>query len=99
MAPRTSATRTIPPTCPADPAGQDFLVGAENEAGQGDMEAVLPTGDLVVRSSAPTPGQSATYSLVVRGQDTGTGHVVTSMQADGVLGTTIVESKIRVRSR
>jgi hypothetical protein len=88
-----------PADLPTDPAGQDFLVGAENEAGQGDMEAVLPTGDLVVRSSAPTPGQSAAYALVVRGQDTGTGHVVTSMQADGVLGTTIVESKIRVRRR
>ena len=55
-------------TCPADPAGQDFLVGAENELGQGDMTATLPTADLRVTSSAPTPGGSATYSFVVRGE-------------------------------
>jgi hypothetical protein len=101
---RTGATQGIsfsydPADLPTDPAGQDFLVGAENKIGQGDMGAVLPTADLVVTSSPSTPGQSATYSLVVRGQSTGTGHVITSMQADGVLGTTIVESKIRVRNR
>ena len=28
-----------PADLPADPAGQDFLVGAENELGQGDMSA------------------------------------------------------------
>ena len=35
--------RLRPGGLPADPAGQDFLVGAENEIGQGDMAATLPT--------------------------------------------------------
>ncbi|MGH2474702.1 MAG: S8 family serine peptidase, partial [Candidatus Limnocylindrales bacterium] len=85
-----------PARLPGDPAGQDFLVGAENEIGQGDMEAVLPTEDLRVVSTDPTPGESASYSLVVRGQDEGTGVVTTSMDADGVLGTTIVRTTIDI---
>ena len=32
-----------PAALPADPAGQDFLVGAENEVGQGDVTSFLPT--------------------------------------------------------
>ena len=32
-----------PAALPGDPTGQDFLVGAENEAGQGDVFATLPT--------------------------------------------------------
>ena len=33
---RTSRIAYDPAALPADPAGQDFLVGAENEIGQGD---------------------------------------------------------------
>ncbi len=80
----------------ADPNGQDFLVGAENEQGQGDMEAVLPSGDLRVTSTDPTPGDSVSYSLTVRGQGVGTGVVTTTMDADGVLGRTIVKSSITI---
>ncbi|HYH92452.1 MAG TPA: S8 family serine peptidase [Candidatus Saccharimonadales bacterium] len=79
-----------------DPAGQDFLVGAENQLGQGDMTAVLPTADLRVTSTDPIPGDSATYSIIARGQDEGTGLVTTTMDASGVLGSTIVKSKVTI---
>jgi hypothetical protein len=79
-----------------DPNGQDFLVGAENVLGQGDMTATLPTADLRVTSTSPTPGESASYSFVVRGESTGDGLVTTTMSTDGVLGTTIVKSTIKV---
>ncbi len=79
-----------------DPAGQDFLVGAENQIGAGDMEAVLPTADLRVDSTAPTPGESASYSLIVLGNTIGTGTLTTEMGATGVPGTTIVKTNITV---
>ena len=62
---------------PTDP-GQDFLVGAENALGQGDMDDVLPTEDLRVTSSAPTAGGSVTYEVTIRGQQEGTGTVTTN---------------------
>jgi Subtilase family/PA domain/Fibronectin type-III domain len=80
----------------ANPNGQPFLVGAENEIGQGDMTATLPTGDLRVTSTSPTPGESASYSFVVRGESTGPGLVTTTMTATGVPGTTIAKSTINV---
>ena len=80
----------------ASPNGQPFLVGAENEIGQGDMTATLPTGDLRVTSTSPTPGESASYSFVVRGESTGPGLVTTTMTATGVPGTTIAKSTINV---
>jgi Subtilase family/Fibronectin type-III domain/PA domain len=80
----------------ADPAGQDFLVGAENILGQGDMTATLPTEDLRVTSTAPTPGESASYSFVVSGQSTGAGVVTTTMTATGVPGTTVEKDTIIV---
>jgi hypothetical protein len=80
----------------ADPAGQDFLVGAENILGQGDMTATLPTEDLRVTSTAPTPGESASYSFVVSGQSTGAGVVTTTMTATGVPGTTVEKDTINV---
>jgi hypothetical protein len=80
----------------ADPNGQGFLVGAENILGQGDMTATLPTADLRVTSTSPTPGESASYSFVVRGESTGTGLVTTTMTATGVPGTTIEKDTIAV---
>ncbi|NMR19467.1 S8 family serine peptidase [Cellulomonas fimi] len=88
-----------PTNLPADPAGQAFLVGAENEIGQGDMESVLPTTDLVVTSSDPTPGDAATYTYTVRGVRPGAGVATTEMVADGVPGTTVVTSEIAIRRR
>ncbi|MGH9136767.1 MAG: S8 family serine peptidase [Acidimicrobiales bacterium] len=80
----------------ADPAGQDFLVGAENQLGQGDMEAVLPTEDLRVTSSAPTPGASVSYSVFVQGLMAGTGRVTSTMEADTLPGTTVVTTDISI---
>ena len=53
----------------ADPAGQDFLVGAENELGEGDVSSFLPTADQRVTSSPATPGGSASYVVVARRAD------------------------------
>jgi hypothetical protein len=79
-----------------DPNGQDFLVGAENEIGEGEMSATLPTEDFVVVSTDPTPGDSATYRVVVRGIGVGTGRVRTSLTGPGLPGTTIVRTAIPI---
>lgn len=84
-----------PANLPSDP-GMPFLVGAENVLGQGDMTATLPTGDLRVASSASTPGESATYTVTVKGIRRGTRTVTSSLQAEGVIGTTIVTSDVEV---
>ncbi|HEY3262436.1 MAG TPA: hypothetical protein VGJ95_19585, partial [Pseudonocardiaceae bacterium] len=74
-----------------------FLVGAENELGQGDMTATLPTQDLRVTSSAPTPGASVSYTVNVRGIDIGTGTVTTELTGTGLPGVTIVTSQVTIR--
>ena len=79
-----------------DPAGQDFLVGAENIRGEGDMEAVLPTGDLRVTSTDLVPGDVVSYSVTVRGQQPGLREVRSEMTASLSPGVTIVRSEIRV---
>ncbi|MGD9958851.1 S8 family serine peptidase [Nocardioides sp.] len=76
--------------------GQPFLVGAENASGAGDMEAVLPTGDLVVTSSDPTPGGSLSYEVTVKGVKRGAGNVHTDMDASGVSGTTTANTPVAV---
>jgi subtilisin family serine protease len=81
----------------ADPNGQDFLVGAENGLGQGDMTATLPTQDLRVTSSAATPGQAVTYTVNVKGLDVGTGTVTTEMQGADLPGVTVVTSQVTIR--
>jgi hypothetical protein len=85
-----------PANLPADPNGQPFLVGAENSAGEGDVSSFLPTEDLVVTSTDPVPGASLTYQVTVRGQRIGTGRVHSEMTADGVRGTTIVDTAVGV---
>ncbi|WP_109508333.1 S8 family serine peptidase [Nocardioides speluncae] len=85
-----------PANLPADPNGQPFLVGAENEAGQGDMVAVLPTGDQRVTSTDPAPGGTATYSMLINGVSVGTGTVTTTMTATGVPGKTIVRTPVAI---
>jgi hypothetical protein len=79
-----------------DPAGQDFLVGAENEIGQGDMEAVLPTEDLRVDSTDPVPGDVVSYSVTVLGASDGTGTVTTEMEANLSPGVIVESSTILV---
>jgi hypothetical protein len=83
----------------ADPAGQPFLVGAENTIGQGDVEAVLPSADLRVTSTDFTEGESYSYSVTVRGTAHKTGLVHTEMNATTVPGVTVVETPIVVTKR
>ena len=85
-----------PDALPGDPAGQQFLVGAENEVGQGDMAAELPSEDLVVTSTDPAPGDTAEYRMTVRGIKKGSGTVTTRMTATGVPGVTIEQDSLRV---
>jgi subtilisin family serine protease len=80
----------------ADPNGQDFLVGAENSLGQGDIEAVLPTEDLRVTSTDFVTGESYSYTVTVRGTAHKTGFVRTEMEATTVPGVTVVQTPIVV---
>ena len=81
----------------AAPAGQQFLVGAENALGEGDMAAVLPTEDgLLVTSSDSVPGDVASYSFTAKGVRVGTGVVTTEMTASRVPGVTIIRTPVRV---
>jgi len=85
-----------PAALPADPAGQPFLVVAENAEGAGDSIVGLPTEDLVVTSSDPTPGGSTSYTVTVLGLIPGTGTVTSSMTTPLVAGTTIVRNTIQI---
>jgi Fibronectin type-III domain len=87
-----SYTYAAPQTDP----GLDFLVGAENVLGLGDMAAELPTGDLRVMSSDPVPGDRVSYAVIIRGTQKGTGNVTTEMEASNSPGVTIVRTRIRV---
>ena len=83
----------------APPPGGKFLVGAENQLGQGEMAATLPTADLRVTSTDGTPGDVASYVVFVRGVDVGTGTVTSSMTAEGNPGTTVVKTNVPVSRR
>jgi len=88
-----------PGNLPADP-GVPFLVGAENENGSGGAQlpaGVLPTEDLVVTSTDPTPGASVSYTVSALGLLLGTGTVTSEMTASTVPGTTVVDSDVTVR--
>ncbi|HWM75544.1 MAG TPA: serine protease, partial [Nocardioides sp.] len=81
----------------AAPGGQDFLVGAENHLGQGEMEAVLPTdAGLRVDSSDLVPGDVVSYTFTARGTRVGTGDLVTEMRASLVPGVTIAKTPLQV---
>jgi hypothetical protein len=84
---------------PADP-GMPFLVGAENVNGSGGAQlpaGTLPSADLLVTSSAPTPGGAVTYNVTVRGEARGAGVVTTQLSSPQVPGVTTVSSGVRVR--
>jgi hypothetical protein len=86
-----------PGAMPGDPAGQAFVVGAENEIGTGGATITgLPTQDLRVTSSAPVPGGSVSYTVTVRGRETGDGIVTTEMSTPLVAGVTVVQSHVNV---
>ncbi|MCF4120515.1 S8 family serine peptidase [Antribacter sp. KLBMP9083] len=75
----------------------DFLVGAENGAGLGDMRAILPANDILVESSPAIPGGSLTYSFTLTGIKAGTTATVrTEMTSPTISGVTVVQDRIRV---
>jgi hypothetical protein len=86
-----------PAALPADPNGLDFAVGAENKTGTGGQYLLtLPTEDLRVTSTNPTPGASLTYSFVVKGRQVGTGIITSTMVATNQIGTTVVQTPVGV---
>jgi subtilisin family serine protease len=85
------------PGSPTDPL-LDFLVGAENVLGAGEMAAALPTGPQVVTSTDPVPGDAASYTLEITGTRAGEADVVTEMTASLVPGVTVARSTINVLS-
>ena len=87
-----------PEAMPADPNGQEFGVGAENELGAGDVVfGELPTEDLRVTSSDPVDGASYTYTVDVLARRAGAGVVRTEMTGPDLPGgTTVVVSNITV---
>ena len=80
----------------ADPDGQDFLFGAENSNGEGEMTAVLPTVDQRVTSTPSTPGEETSYSVTVSGPDPGTGAVTTELEAHNSPGVIVETSTITI---
>jgi subtilisin family serine protease len=91
-----------PAALPANPGGQPFIVGAENEDGSGGQQlpaGTLPTTDLVVTSTEPSPGGSVSYTVTAKGQAQGTGVLTTEMEASTVLGTTIATSEVTITRR
>jgi hypothetical protein len=66
--------------------GIDFLVGAENVLGQGEMAAALPTAPQVVSSTDAVEGDAASYTLDVTGNRIGGAEVTTEMTATGIPG-------------
>jgi len=81
-----------------DPNGQDFLVGAENPVGDGEVSATLPTEDLMVVSTAPTPGGSYNYKVRAQGTSAGTARVNSSMTATYVPGVTTTSTVISIHN-
>ncbi len=80
-----------------DPDGQDFLVGAENLLGDGEMGTILPTTDgLRIESSDATPGDVVSYSFRARGTRVGSGEMITEMRASEVPGVTLARTLLRV---
>ncbi len=73
------------------PLGGDLIVGAENDDGSRGSNLGLnmpPTEDLVVTSTAGTPGGSLHYQVRFRGHDHGDATVTTLMDTPAVRGTT-----------
>ncbi|TQJ00063.1 PA domain-containing protein [Kribbella jejuensis] len=81
----------------APPAGYGLTVGAENLDGTaGSQLAGPPTEDLVVKSTPGAPGGTLTYSMNIKGVQTGTGTVTTGTSTPLVKGVTIKVDKILV---
>ncbi|MGW6277866.1 S8 family serine peptidase [Kribbella sp. NPDC055071] len=81
----------------APPAGYGLTVGAENLDGTaGSQLGVLPTEDYRITSTPGAPGGSMTYSMNIKGVQTGTGSVTTGTSTPLVKGLTIEVDKITV---
>ncbi|WP_164545078.1 S8 family serine peptidase [Antribacter gilvus] len=78
------------------PAGQDWLVGAENAAGVGDMQAILPVNDIYIESTAPIPGETLTFTANLAAEEVGTGTVHTELTAGLVRGTRVLDTSVTV---
>jgi hypothetical protein len=84
------------------PLGGDFIVGAENDDGSRGSNLglnVAPTVDLVVTSTAGTPGGVLHYRVGYKGQDRGNATITTLMDTASVRGTTADVQHIAVRRR
>ena len=78
-----------PANLPAAPGLQPFVVGAENLDGTASSSiAGLPTGDLRVTSTPFVPGGTLSYSVQVKGVQSGAQRVTTSVDTPIVHGTT-----------
>jgi hypothetical protein len=91
-----------PGALPAAPGAQALIVGAENVNGSGGEQlpaGTLPTADLRVTSSPPTPGASVSYAVQVTGVGLGKGVVTSEMTATTVPGVTVVKSELPIRLR
>jgi hypothetical protein len=92
-----------PANLPAGTAqGGDLVVGAENEEGSRGSNLGLnvnPTEDLVVTSTAGTPGGVLHYRVGYKGQDRGNATITTLMDTPSVRGTTADVQHITVRRR
>jgi hypothetical protein len=77
----------------------DFLVGAENQLGEGEMAPVLPTESQRVESTDPVPGDRVGYTVAVRGVERGVGEVRTEMEASHSPGVIVERDTIRVIRR
>jgi len=78
-----------PAHLPAAPGLQPFVVGAENLDGTASSSiAGLPTGDLRVTSTPFVPGGTLSYSVQVKGVQSGAQRVTTSVDTPVVHGTT-----------
>lgn len=85
-----------PDNLPADPNGQPFVVGAEGVSGAGEAIVGLPTEDLRVTSTDPTPGGSLSYTVTVKGIKPGVGNLHTEMTSPAVAGVTVIDTPITV---
>jgi hypothetical protein len=95
--PGQDVTWAYGPASPITPT-VDFEVGVENILGQGEMVSTLVTGDQVVTSTDPLPGDVVTYAVIVRGVQQGVHEVRTEAEATLVPGVTIVRTDVRVLS-
>ncbi|GIJ50202.1 peptidase S8 [Virgisporangium aliadipatigenens] len=83
---------------PVNP-GIPFLIGAENVNGTAGAQLPIgevPAGDLLVTSSAPTPGASLTYQVTVKGAAAGDWTAFHRMDTAQVPGVTTTTNRIRV---